>query len=462
MKPTDASAECATSAGARAVSTGANTVSCVAPAELAQTMPGDSSPVAPASPADGARFTIEGEIGRGGMGVVKAVRDNVLRRLVAMKVLEQDDETPAALAPRFVEEAQITGQLDHPNIVPVHDFGVAADGLELHFTMKLVEGRTLSDLFSELHARPFDSDALEHALRIILKVCDAIAFAHSRGVIHRDIKPDNVMVGSHGQVYVMDWGIAHLVSGKRIAETEVVATDRGGRDLEGTIIGTPTHMAPEQARGDIAAIGPTTDVFGLGALLYDLLTGRGPHATETPHRTIEFARERTVPPPEEHGIWPSLPPELCRITSQALETDPGDRHPNPQALADDIEKFLKGGGWFSETRFLTGELIMREGDDGDCAYIIVKGRCEAFKMVDGERVLLREMGPGDVVGELAVLAKTPRSANVVAIDDVLVKVVTADSLERELTRNAWLHRFVKTLAERFLEADERLTGRRPR
>jgi serine/threonine-protein kinase len=212
----------------------------------ATTAPGPelSEPLPPALDSGGAkRFRDGGEIARGGMGSIRRVYDTLLRREVAMKVGDPSNPTYAQTALRFMEEAQITGQLDHPNIVPVHDLGAGADSKGVFFTMKLVEGETLSLFIERMHRGDYDHRAIERFLEVFGKICDALSFAHSRGVVHRDLKPDNVMVGSHGQVYVMDWGVALLsrVPEKHAEIARVTLSDdlsQGTREEAGAIVGT--------------------------------------------------------------------------------------------------------------------------------------------------------------------------------------------------------------------------------
>ena len=393
------------------------------------------------------RFSDEGEIARGGMGSIRLVFDHRMLRHSAMKVLD------ASLASRqdvlrFLEEAQITGQLDHPHIVPIYDLEVGPDGMPIQFTMKLVRGRTLDELMET------DSD-LERLLRVFLRVCEAVSFAHSRGVIHRDLKPQNVMVGAHGQVYVMDWGVALLRDSLRPSEQGVRRDPlRQIEERAGTVIGTVVYMAPEQASGRVADIDERTDVFGLGGVLYKILPGQPPHhAAESFLGALDLAQRGAVPPPEEAAPGRALPPGLCRIVMKALAADPAARHASVAALQEEVEAFLRGGGWFQRRHFPAGTVMMREGEPGDCAYLIESGRCEVSRDVDGDRQVIRTLGPGDVVGETAIVIDRPRSATVTALDDVNALVVTQESLARELDRNDWLATIVRALAERFRELE---------
>jgi len=396
-----------------------------------------------AAPRERERFTDEGAIAFGGRGAVHAVVDNTLLRRVAMKRLRPG--TDSAIALRFLEEAQVTGQLDHPNIVPVYEVGEDADGAQSYFTMKLVRGRTLSELLAELGERRLEVDNLEQLIHIMLKVCDAVAFAHSRLVVHRDLKPDNLMVGSYGQVYVMDWGLARLLAMPP------------NPDEAQLVLGTPAYMAPEQAQSDLFPIDIRTDVYALGGILYRILTDRPPHVGESAMDAILQSIAGTITPPEELLPNTPLPPELCRIALRALSFDPADRYESVEALRADLERLLKGGGWLDTRAYPAGSLIVREGDDAHEAFVIEQGHCEAYKGEDGDRVAVRAMGPGEVFGETAVLTAKKRTASVRAVDEVTVKIVTRESLERELSRSGWMKSFVSALAERFREIDDRLT-----
>jgi serine/threonine-protein kinase len=390
-------------------------------------------------------------LGRGGMGTVHRVVDRVLGRETAMKAIEG----PLASRPldvlRFLEEAQITGQLDHPGIVPVHDFGIGADGSRAYFTMKLVRGDTLTRLISVHHTFGLAGRALEKLLGAFLRVCEAVAFAHARRVVHRDLKPDNILVGSHGQVYVMDWGLARVVDGGRPSEKATPSRPT-------VVAGTPAYMAPEQAQGRVDDIDQRTDVFGLGATLYAILTGQGPFHSDDPHVALERARRCDVRLPD--GEQDDSPPELVRIAAKALAENPRDRYQSAEELARDVETFMRGGGWFVTRRYEPGAVIIAEGEPGSAAYVLTEGKCEVYKMIDGHRVTLRTLSPGDVFGETAVFTQKPRSATVVALEPVTVKIVTRDSLERELERSPWMGAFVRAVAERFREADEKLSSRR--
>ncbi len=264
------------------------------------------------------RYQLQGEIARGGMGAILRGRDVDLGRDLAIKVLLESHQRDPQVVRRFVEEAQIGGQLQHPGIVPVYELGTFPDRRPF-FAMKLVKGRTLAALLAERNERvgrrsPFDGaqgrpdpalplteglpslhNDLPRFLAIFEQICQTIAYAHARGVIHRDLKPSNVMVGAFGEVQVMDWGLAKVLSQGRIADEvasrpvpeSVITTVRSGsagsgsESQAGSVLGTPAYMAPEQARGEVDRIDERADVFGLGAILCEILTGHPPFVGST-------------------------------------------------------------------------------------------------------------------------------------------------------------------------------------
>ncbi len=300
------------------------------------------------------RYRLKGEVGRGAGGAVLRVLDRGLRRDVAMKVLHDEraedgsssNEHALALG-RFLDEAQVTAQLEHPGIVPVHELGIDADGCA-YFTMRLVRGRSLADVLALVHAGR-DGWTVTRALGVLLKVCEAVAFAHARGVIHRDLKPSNVMVGSFGEVYVVDWGVARVL-GRSERVLDSVRTDR--RDatdsgllpslatLTGDVVGTPGYMSPEQARGVVDELGPATDVYAVGAILYELLAGRPPHARPDGGRpSLRDVLSGDVEPLARAA--PHAPAELVAICEKAMAGEAGARYPDLGAAADDLRAYLE-------------------------------------------------------------------------------------------------------------------------
>ncbi len=404
----------------------------------------------------------ERHVGEGGSAAVYAALDHGLRRRVAVKIIHPSPEPDERDEARFVEEAQLTGQLEHPNIVPIHELGATREG-RLYFGMKLVSGRPLSELLAERPPARRSERELHELVKVLVKTCDALAFAHAHGVVHRDLKPENVLVGEFGEVYVTDWGIALRVPGAASTAGEPLpfaATQP--LDRLGTIIGTPEFMAPEQARGETHLIEPRTDVFGLGAMLYVLLTGRPPHREKDDDATILAAQSGVVIDPRERCPELALPPALVAIAMRALSADIAERHPSARAFQDDLERYLRGGDLFPEHTFAPGEWIVREGDEADCAFVIVSGACEACRAEDTGWVVLRRMEAGEVFGETAIFAHSRRSASVRAATPVRLTVVPRDALVGHLEGGSWTTPFVRTLAQRFAEQSLEVTELRHR
>jgi serine/threonine-protein kinase len=410
-------------------------------ANASSEVPAAELPVSVGKVAKGKRYKVHGELGRGGMGEVRYVVDRWLRRGLAMKLLGDDMKDDHDSLTRFVEEAQITGQLDHPNIVPVYELGRTPAG-EPFFTMKRVRGVTFADAVLDLGAAKLSVDNLERLVDIVIRVCDALEFAHSRGVVHRDIKPTNVMIGDFGQVFLLDWGLAQINSSERLTSDK------------GRVVGTPGFMAPEQALQE--HVDERCDIYALGGLLYCVLSDRMPHPGRTAQARLAHTRAEPVSPPNEVRSGADLPPELCRIAMKALAREPDARYASVADLRKDLRQFQRGGGWLHTREITAGTEIIREGDDAANAYIVVSGVCEAVHVSDGKRRVLRRMGPGEVFGETALLTGRKRTASVYAVDDVVLKVVTRASLDRELQRSSWVHAIVRVLAERFGDVDERL------
>jgi serine/threonine-protein kinase len=395
------------------------------------------------------------------MGAVLRAEDRNIRRYFAKKVIDPELASDLEMRARFLMEAQITGQLEHPHIVPVYDLHVSDEGEPTYFAMKLVEGVTLASLVRPNRVAERDDSELWDLLNVFLKVCDAVAYAHSRGVVHRDLKPDNVMVGSYGQVYVMDWGVARVVCGAALegspgAQARPVCIDEDAAlEIDGTILGTPLYMAPEQAWGRLSEIDARTDVFALGAILYQVLTGRAPYRDHRGAEILQAAREGRIQPPGEVAGNVPLSPVLCDIAMKAMRVAREDRYQSVLDLRRDVERALRGGLWLGTQTFPAGTVILREGDQSDGAYIITKGRCLAYRTERGQQRTLREMGAGEVFGEMALLSSRPRSASVVAVDDVTAIVVTRETLAREIPADSWLLPLLRTLVERFRELDEK-------
>lgn len=308
------------------------------------------------------RYSVIREIARGGMGKVIEVEDNDLRRSVALKVLRKEMLDRKDLVERFLEEAQITGQLEHPNIVPVHEIGVDGRG-NLYFTMKLVEGEELSSIIKRLRKNdPSAQQAfpVSRLVDIFIKVCEGVAFAHSRGVIHRDLKPANIMVGRFGEVQIMDWGVAKIVGRKEDTADREVRSDRqdddAARTMAGSILGTPSYMSPEQARGEVNTMGPESDVFSLGVILYELLCLVTPWTAQTSAQVLDQVKSFEPEPPAKRTPERKIPPELEQLAMKCIIKQPHKRVRSAQELIDDLRAWQEGRT-LAAVEYSLGQLI---------------------------------------------------------------------------------------------------------
>ena len=227
------------------------------------------------------RYSLTRLHAEGGLGRVWLAHDSSLNRDVALKELRPQQASRSDACRRFLQEAQVTGQLEHPNIVPVYELGERPDGNQPFYTMRFIRGRTLRREVAAYHQRRgagFDEPLIgRRLLQAFVSICQAIAFAHSRGVIHRDLKPENIILGSFGEVLVLDWGLAKLRGQSESVDVAVGPEIRSDETSAGQVLGTPAYMAPEQAAGQIAEIDERTDIYGLGAILFEILAGRPPH-----------------------------------------------------------------------------------------------------------------------------------------------------------------------------------------
>jgi hypothetical protein len=291
----------------------------------------------------GERFEIARTIGRGGMGVVYEAHDRQFGRAVALKTMIGDS---GSLRTRFVTEALITANLEHPGIAPVYERGFDAEGRPF-YVMRLVQGHSLADAIAE---RRTMHDRLK-LIPVVARVAQTLAFAHAHGVVHRDVKPDNVVLGRHGEAVLLDWGIAKVrgVPGASDADDLAdVASSKATR--HGAIVGTPAYMAPEQAAGSVDRIDERTDVFALGALLYHVLTGRPPFEPGETESALDRAREGAARPIVE--LAPDAPHGLSAIVERAMSRLPDDRHQSAVELSDALESYIAGALTAQDSRLV--------------------------------------------------------------------------------------------------------------
>jgi serine/threonine protein kinase len=292
------------------------------------------------------RYSITRLHAEGGLGRVYVARDNDLGRDVALKEIKPEQAQHPEAWRRFLKEAQVTGQLEHPNIVPVYELGRRQEDQQPFYCMRLVRGQTLRAAIAAYHerAQTGKSDALElrRLLGAFVNVCQAVGYAHARGVVHRDLKPDNVVLGSFGEVVLLDWGLARLVD-EAAAEGSLPAMRidtqvRGDATQAGVPMGTPAYMAPEQAEGRLDLIDARTDIYGLGAMLYEILTGHPPHEGPCTAQVLQRIVSGDTPRARAAGL--RVPVALDAVCARAMAKARAKRYARAPDLAEDVQRYL--------------------------------------------------------------------------------------------------------------------------
>lgn len=309
--------------------------------------------VDPFTESSGERFRILRPHARGGLGEVFVAQDSELPREVALKQIQSHLAHDPMCRERFVREAEITGGLEHPGIVPVYGLGTYPDGRP-YYAMRFIRGQTLKETIAQFHAAGDSSRhlsarsvELRRLLGHLLEACRAMEYAHSRGVVHRDLKPSNIMVGKYGETLVVDWGLAKAAGKEDLAargglSCEPVLQPRSGSTAEptamGKALGTPAYMSPEQAAGRIDLVGVRSDVYSLGATLYEILTGRAPVQGDSVDELLRRAERGDFPPPM--AVKPGVRRCLQSICLKAMAREPAGRYPSAALLAADLERWL--------------------------------------------------------------------------------------------------------------------------
>ena len=423
------------------------------------------------------RYKTGPTIGHGGMGVVMSAQQPAIRRHVAMKVMLGAEDANSRL--RFIEEAQITGQLQHPNIVPVHDLALDEDGRPF-YTMKLVQGITLQRVIDGLAANEptiIAAYPLATLLTIFQKVCDAIAFAHSRSVIHRDLKPANIMLGGYGEVLVMDWGLARVLGTQEKMPSEVLhqaPVTSARRDLSycygtlnGLLLGTPQYMSPEQSRGETDTLDARSDIFALGAILHQMLTLQPAFDGPDTEAILEHIRSGKTAPPHEVSADASLPhcpngvvpQSLSAVVMKALQLERDNRYPTVAALQKDIAAYQGGfatsaeeaGWWRQFTLLLQRHRALSIAVGASMLLLIIVSASFTTKVLGernrAEKALedLRRTAP-----RLIALAESEALAQ--HFESALEKTDAALALDPGLTSGYWSRVWVLIAMDRFREA----------
>jgi serine/threonine-protein kinase len=324
------------------------------------------------------RYEMRTKLGEGGMGEVHLCKDRRIGREVALKVIRAEHSARTDLRKRFLREVRVQGQLEHPSIVPVYDLGTDPSS-KAYFTMKRVRGLTMEQILSAL--RRGDPEAERHHTRFKLltafgTACLAVHFAHTRGVLHRDLKPGNVMLGDFGEVYVLDWGLAKVTGAREMSEAEADMSSRSlpesrspaeagaGLTATGVLMGTPGYMAPEQIRPEVGAMGPGVDIYALGAILFEVLALAPLHGKATPNELMTSTLKGIDVDAAIRQAGRDIPPELVAIVARATTRNPRDRFATAREMQEALERFMNGDRDLERRRELAREHAAAAYDAG--------------------------------------------------------------------------------------------------
>ncbi len=412
------------------------------------------------------KYKLQQRLVSGGMGSILKVLDRDLQRVSAMKVILPKFKNNDNTLSDFIAEAKITGLLEHPNIIPVHELGLTQeDGL--YFTMKLAQAEALNDILTEIQRENpeyVDKYNTYHLLNIFRKVCDATSFAHSKSIIHQDIKPHNIMVGDYGEVLLMDWGIARFVGKPQDEDDPLMKTFREDIIALATekdmIKGSPTFMSPEQVSGEPELIDARTDIFLLGATLYHMFTFSAPYFGNDIYEILHKAETGELIPPDVRNPARQIPGEICRIIMKAMAHKKEERYQTVDDLASDVDDLISGKWSQQDVKvFAAGDMLMRQGEEGEEAYLILSGKVQVFIEANGKKVVLATLKEGDVIGEMSLISKDmlTRSASVEAIEETEAAVLTKHVISQNLKKlPPYMEKIVATLTDRLRTANENI------
>lgn len=396
------------------------------------------------------------QIASGSTSIVSEAFDWRIRRRVALKRLHFH-LVGTEVAGRFRRERLIAAWLDHPSILPVYDF-IDSEGEAPALIMKFIQGRTLAD---EIRDSKNDLSSIYELLAAVSKVGDAMQFAHEAGVVHGDLKPQNIMVGASGEAYVMDWGIARFRPDVEHELTTLLMEAQIPLEAESSagIYGTPAYIAPEQIQGHPDAIDVRTDVFGLGTILYQVLTKMSVYDGTSVPAILERAVRAEIVPPRKRCETRPIRPDLDALCMRALARDPKDRFQSAGQFVDALRTTMMSGSWFELRDYRAGEVIVKQGEPSTEAFLIERGKCEVSQRApSGEEFFLRTLGPGDAFGETGVFIDSPRTASVTALGDVQVQCIDRQSLKWTMDGGGPLGVLVRALANRFIEREQELSS----
>lgn len=394
-------------------------------------------------------------LGEGSFGTVHRCFDSYLNRVTARKSLLDISRAESAHLQALIREARLISYLEHPGVISIYDGLLGDDGL-FCYTMKEIEGQSLEDLLNSYEDReqPFP---LSQCVNIFTKICETLDYVHDKGVIHLDLKPQNIMIGTYGEVSIVDWGTARLYDPKKyLAYLEPFGVEQGQLSMNPQsekVEGTPPYMSPEQLQRQNPNLGPGSDIFSAGVVLYLMLSGRFPFSIQDLGTYFQELLNKT--PELLHQQRGDIPLRLSQICAKMLEKEPSQRYQSFHEILEDLQDYSNAGQSFDLRTYPPNTVIFEMGAQGEYAFQILEGVVEIYVDIDGKPKVVATRGQGEVVGELAVLFKGRRTASVRTLTKTVVKIMTEETIEEELEKlDPWIGQMLLSLSKKVLEYHE--------
>ena len=401
-------------------------------------------------------------LGEGVAAEVHGVFDTYLRRVTARKKLNRTHMDNLDVVQAFVNEMILVAGLNHPGIMPVYDALLSDEG-DPAYIMGLSEGESLNQIM-QIDSRTGDGQTLPigQAVQILTKISETLTYAHDRGVLHLDIKPENIILGQYGEVTIMDWGAARVYDQGKYTKT--YSTEAGeikvgslGVENKDLVMGTPMYMSPEQLEGGRDELEPTSDIFSVGVMIYQMLTGSLPFRASTLKDMVDkICNHEHIP---VNKINPDIPLNLSRLCDKMLQKYPPDRYQDFVEVRAAIDDFQRSAAGFPTKSFLAGDIIFREGDPSDYVCIVVSGRVRIVANSNGKETELVQVGPNQPFGELAALTGYKRTATAIAAEDSVIRIISRQEIETEIDKlSPWVGGIVSALTQRIIDMNIKLLG----
>jgi serine/threonine protein kinase len=397
------------------------------------------------------RYRIIGLLGKGIYSDIFNCFDEQLNRIVALKMLRSEHVSNQTIVSKFINEAKLLGFLEHPGIMTLYDIFFDENATP-GYTMKLVKGNNLRG--------EFGNKTRAQLLNTFIKLCEALASAHDYGVIHLDLNPENIMMGSYGEVVIIDWGNALLFNDKPYKEylqliREAPEPSSCNQPVFNDVISS--YSSPEQIAMNVDALSPSSDIFSMGVILYEMMSGKVPFAS--PDRVLLEKQIQFGIVPSLHEYCSDIPHLLSQICAKMMAKDPFNRYHSFNSILTDLDRYQNSGQAFYKRVLYGGDVLFKEGEQGDFAFIILSGTLEVSRMKDGYKIVLAFLKREEIGGELALFTNEPRTATITALEETTICLLSRQSVENELLKlSPWIQNMIYGLAKRFIKLNDYLVN----